>query len=170
MLQLVSIWIDIDSVQWTITTYARSFLLGLMYCMYTTASQPWHNTLYNLHICDCIPAVEKHLRICCFNSIKLFIFVIMYSPITLPSPKHGCVVRLIKLVLVNLFPLIMWWNKFPDVAGKVMVWSVFTNQLYYSVSSQQVMMETSHILNIWTAIWQSVVYLFVSLSYIDPTL
>ena len=51
MLQLVSIWIDIDSVQWTMTTYARSFLLGLMYCMYKTASQPWHNTLYNLHIC-----------------------------------------------------------------------------------------------------------------------
>ena len=22
-----------------------------MYCMYTTASQPWHNTLHNLHIC-----------------------------------------------------------------------------------------------------------------------
>jgi len=33
------------------TTYARSFLPGLRYCVYPTANQPWHNTLNKLHIC-----------------------------------------------------------------------------------------------------------------------
>ena len=33
------------------TTYARSFLLGRRYCVYTTASQQCHNTLHKPHIC-----------------------------------------------------------------------------------------------------------------------